>query len=57
MKRIILTMKHTELVCDNCRYVFTRRFRLERHIKNKSCKIRKHKCKYCDKKFTTDNSV
>ena len=50
-------MEHTELVCDNCGYVFMRRFHLEKHIKNKSCKIRKHECKYCDKKFTTNNSM
>jgi hypothetical protein len=34
-----------------------RRFHPEKHIKNKSCKIRKHECKYCDKKFTIENSM
>jgi hypothetical protein len=52
-----ITMEHTDLVCDKCGYVFMRRFHLEKHIKNKSCKIRKHECKYCDKKFTTENSM
>jgi len=49
--------KSNGMSCNNCGHEFGRRYHLDKHLENKSCKTRNYKCKYCDKMFTTDNSM
>jgi hypothetical protein len=43
--------------CTDCNKIFTTKFNLQKHIKNKSCKNATIECDFCDNKFTTIASM
>jgi hypothetical protein len=43
--------------CDICDATFTQKPQLEYHKAHNACKQCKYFCKYCEKGFTTDNSM
>ena len=47
----------TKFMCIDCNHIFQRQKHLDSHTEKKACKNVKYKCKYCEKGFTTDNSM
>ena len=52
-----MSEKKEVLKCKICKHVFKREYYYKKHIAKQRCKKKKYKCRYCDDKFTTDNSM
>ena len=50
-------VSQSKLKCNKCKHIFKRSFYYDKHIIKDKCKQKKYVCKYCNARFTTDNSM